>query len=368
MRFEKPPEEAVENIEQAQFAAYIENSFQAQAEAYASYLNNPEAYLGEERKYFEKLNIPPDYLIKEGEVCAEKGGEFYVWAKEAKKIQESGSKWEALKLIAKSGFEFAGSVFKEVKTLFTPSLGEDIDKQLKWMKGEHEPTREEWNRWSDQHGEDLEFAGNFGKFAMSIGILFGHYGEMLPYSDLERIKEETKRYYVYKDGRENQPAETHNAGEKETEGAKEEKDERERNEDDSREREKETKGWGEVADKLTDVIFATEANFYDEYLKNPESFPESVRKHFEELKKDGVTTKEIRKEGEYWKKTVQETLAWDKRLDDLSDEKLAQEEGANLFRFLESLFVGEDKKKKDLRKERAISFFKFFRTAYKRHK
>jgi hypothetical protein len=122
-----------------------------------------------------------------------------------------------------------------------------------------------------------------------------------------------------------------------------------------------------IGAEFVDYIFNAEADYYDDFLGGKSVFGESIKKHFESLKENGIDPEEIRKDGRYWKKIMKDLKTWNERLKKADDHELNNEVKENLRRF-NNVILGFKKYKKGeenkYMQDYIVSMYKFFKTCY----
>lgn len=366
MQFEIPKrnlreekDERVEDQEQAQFMALIENAKHSEAESYAGYLKHPEAYVGSEHNRFRSLEedgIRPDDLISIGREWSESAGDIYSHSKKVEILQKEGKRWEIFKLCARDGFKGMGhaiaDVFETIKDtaefLTSSEKRAELKRELKHNIGIEKADPEEARKWNlKKHSRDIAAKSEFTtavKFLDSMVALFSKADDGINVDELSNelsgvFKKQAEEYYIPK--------------KEKTEDAKENKDFDKEN--------------SNIGAEFVDYIFNAEADYYEDFLGGKNIFGNSIKKHFESLKEKGIDPEEIRKDGKHWKKMMADLKVWNDRLKKVDDKQLEKELKENLVRFNQVIFGFKKYKKGEENKymqDYIASMYKFFKTCY----
>lgn len=366
MKFEIPKRnlreeknERVEDIEQAHFMALIENSKQSESAAYTNYLEHPEVYVGSEHNHFRQLEedgIKPEDLKEIGRDWSESAGDIYVHSKKVETLQKEGKRWEIFKLCARDGFKGMGhaltDVFGTIKDtaefLTSSEKRAELKKKLKHNLGIEKADPKEARKWSlKKHSRDIAAKSEFTtavKFLDSMAALFSKADDVTNVAGIsnelsEIFRKQAEEYYVPK---------------KEKTEAKEEKETFEKED-------------SNIGAEFVDYIFNAEADFYDDFLGGKNIFGGSIKSHFESMKEKGIDPDEIRKDGKYWKKIMNDLKTWNERLKKVDDKQLENELKENLRRFNQVVFGFKKYKKGEENKymqDYIVSMYKFFKTCY----
>jgi len=366
MKFEIPKrnlreekDERVEDTEQAHFMALIENSKRSEADAYAGYLEHPEVYVGSEHNRFRQMEedgIRPEDLKEIGNEWSESAGDIYAHCKKVEALQKEGKKWEIFKLSAKHGFKMMGGLvvdaFGTIKDVAEFAVSSEkraeVKSRIKHAIGIEKADPREARKWSrGKYDRDIRLKSEFTdafKFLDGLMVLTTKSGEEIKVDGLsnelsEIFRKQAEEYYVPK---------------KEKTETKEEKETFEK--DDSN-----------IGAEFVDYIFNAEADFYDDFLGGKNIFGGSIKSHFESMKEKGIDPGEIRKDGKYWKKIMNDLKTWNERLRKVDDRELERELKENLVRF-NNVILGFKKYKKGEEnkyvQDYVVSMYKFFKTCY----
>lgn len=360
MKFEIPKrnlreekDSRVSDPEQAHVMALVENSKRSEAEAYAGYLEHPEAYVGSEHNNFramEEDGLKPEDLVSIGQEWSEKFGEAYVFSHQVEKLKQEGKKWELLKLAAKHGFKSFGHMLvgsavmvKEgVKFLFSSERREQIIREFLHDTGLQKADPQQMREWGIKKRKPQaiidDMVMNSVKLLDASMALFSKedgIGKDDNWNGMsERLREQANSYY-------------------------------------KPEKEKKAEEWGKedstIGADFVDYVFNAEADFYEDFLGGQNFFGGSIKDHFETLKEKGIDPEEIRKDGKYWKKIMADLKTWNERLKKVDDAQLEKEIKENMYRFNNILFGFKKYKKGEenqYMRDYIVSMYKYFKTCY----
>jgi len=357
--FREEKDGRIEDVEQAHFMALIENAKQSEAESYANYMEHPEVYVGSEHSRFRQLEedgILPEDLKEIGRNWSESAGDIYAHSKKVESLRKEGKKWEIFKLSAKQGFKMMGymatDIFGTVKDtaefIVSSEKRAQVKKEMMHNLGIEKADPKDARKWKlSKHDKGVKANSDFTsavKFLDATLALFTKHGEEIKVDELsnelsEVFKKQAEEYYIPK----NEKTETT----KENKGFEKED--------------------SNIGAEFVDYVFNAEADFYDDFLGGKNIFGDSIKKHFESMKKKGIDPEAIRQDGKYWKKIMADLKIWNERLNKVDDKQLEKELKENLIRFNQIIFGLKKYKKGEENKymqDYIASMYKFFKTCY----